>query len=80
MTEAEAIRECEFWTTNVAGTIAIGSTRNPEIGMYFNVPPAYQRPAQEISDPDGPRYFGINVGQRSPVFELILAEIERRKA
>ena len=80
MTEAEAIRECEFWTTNQAGTVAMGSTRNPEIGLFFNVPPAYQRPAEEISDPHGPRYFAINVGRSSPVFEPILAEIERRKS
>ena len=49
----EAIRECEFWTTNVPGSVAIGSTRKPEVGMYFNAPSIE---AEGATDPHGPAF------------------------
>lgn len=72
----EAIRECEFWTTNVPGTVAIGSTRKPEVGMYFNAPSIE---AEGATDPHGPRIWGITVGRLYDGWDLIMEEIERRK-
>lgn len=35
MTTEEAVKACEFWTTTLAETQALGSTANPEVAEHF---------------------------------------------
>ena len=58
MTTNQAIRLCEFWTTNLAESVAIGSTVNQEAGETLGFPSIA---LQQASDPQGPRVWSGNV-------------------
>lgn len=93
MTPQEAISRCEFWTTNVSETQAIGSSTNQEIAALFGC--NVSTPRCYWSDPTGPRHWDIRVrrwlterveatGEKlrieNPLWLMVLDEIERRKA
>jgi hypothetical protein len=88
VTTEEAVSRCDFWTTNVAETIAIGSTSDPLVGLHFNGD-EYQR--ERWSNPSK-LGWGITVprwvvhededGERTRIenlaYRMIVAEIARR--
>jgi hypothetical protein len=75
MSPEEAVRACEFWTTSVAGNIAIGSTRNPRVGIALHgkefQPEAWSAPEK--------RGWTIQISRsEETLFRLIEEELERR--
>lgn len=80
MTAEEAVRACEFWTTSLGGNIAIGSTSNPEIGLFFNGEEfqheAWTNPSRRGWSIKVPRSV---TGKENLAYQLVLKEIERRK-
>lgn len=62
MTVEEAVHACDFWTENLAGTIAHGSTTDAEVAAAFNA--TVSTPRQRWSDPDGPRNYEVRVPAR----------------
>lgn len=84
MTTEQAIAECEFWTTNVTETIAIGNTSNEEIGATFG---GIRFMADKKTDSHGwsitvhRMISGSAVGAvENPLYIAIVAEIERRRS
>lgn len=92
MTSEEAVAACEFWTTNMAESMAMGSTTSEEVATAFGA--TVSLPRCQYSDPQGTRNWQVNVGrwisvedeqtgerevQENPVYTMIAAEIERRK-
>lgn len=88
MTTEEAIRECEFWTTNIAETQAWGTTRNPMIGLHF---PSDEYQAERWTAPERrgwaitiPRWHwnrnedGERVRTENLLYQMIVKEIQRR--
>lgn len=93
MTPEEAVSACEFWTTNMTETVAIGSTTSEEIAgaLGANV----SLPRCQYSDPQGARNWKIDIGRwrthedeetgertvyENPLYIRIAEEIDRRKA
>jgi hypothetical protein len=74
MTNEEAVQACEFWTTDIAETKAIGTTLNPMVGLHFDGD-QYQRSRWLNPDRVG---WSLTIPRSSPVYELIVAEIARR--
>ena len=89
MTTEEAITACEFWTTNVTETLAIGTTAKLEVGLHFNGD-EYQRERWTNPSKLGwsigiPRWInrrdeeGELVRVENLAYRMIEAEIERRR-
>ncbi len=92
MTVDEAIAAASFWTTNLAETVALGASTDPEVAHAFNC--TVSVPMQAHTDPQGPRAHDIRVSRwltardendelvktENPVYIEIASEIERRKA
>jgi hypothetical protein len=86
MTDEEAVRACDWWTTDVGETRAIGTTSDPMVGLHFGADEYLREP---WSNPGKlgwsilvPRFVvrrEMNERVENPVYRLIEAEIERRK-
>ena len=85
MTTEEAVKACEFWTTNLAETMAFGSTSDPEVGLHFN---GTEHQREAYSNPGklgwtitvGRWVKGKDIGQaENDAYRLVAAEIERRE-
>jgi hypothetical protein len=84
MTDEEAVRACDWWTTDITGTKAIGTTSDPLVGLHFGGD-EYQREPWSNPAKRGwallvPRYVPGAEGKiENSVYRLVEAEIERRK-
>lgn len=93
MKPQEAVSGCDFWTTNVSETQALGSSTSPEIAHLFGC--NVSTPRCIWSDPEGPRHYDIRVArflrQRdqethemlvidNPLYSMVVEEITRRQA
>jgi hypothetical protein len=92
VTPTEAVTACEFWTTNLAESLAMGSTTSEDIAAAFSC--TVSLPREQWTNPDGPRNWNVNVsrwlahrdentGERvsveNPLYLEIAAEILRRE-
>jgi hypothetical protein len=87
VTPEEAVARCEWWGRNEAETMALGSTRDPVIGAYFD---GEEFRFEQWSNPGGslgwairvPRFItGEDIGRtENPLYALIEQEIERRSS
>jgi len=75
VTVDEAVTACDFWTTNVAETKAIGSSTDPEIAAAFNCTISHPRDIRQ--NPDGPRNYDIRVPRWLTKTDDITGEIVR---
>jgi hypothetical protein len=83
----EAVRRCEFWTTTVSETRALGSTSDPEVAEHFgalNSKDEFQW--ERWSNPERrgwaiyvPRWTGSKDDRtENAAYTMIVEEIERR--
>jgi hypothetical protein len=85
MTPEEAVRRCEWWTLNEAETIAIGSTKDPEVGTYLNGDEfqsyGWGQPVKRLGWAITiPRSQKLSDGKEvhNMLFTLVVKELERR--
>lgn len=92
MNTEEAVRACDFWTTNEAETLAIGSTSNPEVAAFFEVSSKDEFDHERWTNPGKrsgwsftiPRWISLpdrpDKGLRveNLAYQMIVEEIERR--
>ena len=90
MTTEEAVRDPDtWWTTNIAETIAIGTTSNPIVGLHFNGD-EYQRTRWLNPEVKGwaitiPRWTphrdedGEMIRVENQAYTRVVEEIERRE-
>jgi hypothetical protein len=84
MTTEEAVRACEFWTTDPAGTRAYGTTLDPLLGLHFAGDEyrveGWSNPGKLGWSITIPRSITTPEGKlENPVYRLVEAEIQRRK-
>jgi len=82
----EAVRACEFWTTSPAGNQAYGTTLNPQVGAFFGgdeyQPERWTQPHRRGWAISIPRYTPAvdqDTRTENPLYQLVVAEIDRRK-
>ena len=84
MTPEEAVRRCEWWGRNEAETQAYGSTKDPEVGAYFD---GEEFSYQQWSNRDGSKGWAIRIPRftfvdeqrvENHLYKMIEREIERR--
>jgi hypothetical protein len=83
MTDEEAVRACDWWTTDIAGTRAYGTTTDPMAALHLGgdeyLREGWSNPAKRGWAVTVPRYIpGPEEKVENSVYGLVIAEIQHR--